>query len=104
MLVNYLKTCGTLTHLNRNILRKRYLVMKSITLKRALLLYVDAVLENNTVPSLYLKDGDNHYHEVDEIDLNDARMRCNDGYWDYYEYIMETEDSGENQKLFIKEN
>lgn len=44
--------------------------MKPITLKKALLLYVDTVLENGTAPKLYLKDGDNHYHNVDEIDLN----------------------------------
>ena len=77
--------------------------MKPITLKKALTLYVDSILENNTVPQLYLKDGDNHYHNVDEIDLTDDRIRCDDTYWDYYEYIMDTE-GGTDHKLFIEDN
>lgn len=77
--------------------------MKPITLKKALSLYVDAVLENDLAPQLYLKDENGYYHNVDEIDLNDDRIRCDDTYWDYYEYIMEVE-GGKDHKLFIKEN
>lgn len=45
--------------------------MRPITFKRALMLYVDAVLENNIAPLLYLKDGDSHYHKVSSIDIAD---------------------------------
>lgn len=76
--------------------------MKPITLKEALLIYVNAVLENNDAPNLYLKDGDHHYHRVDEIDLNRYEMCCDDGYDDYYKYILKTEGS-ENHKLFVEE-
>lgn len=77
--------------------------MKPITLKEALLIYVDAVLTDEPAPQLYLKDGDNHYHNVDEIDLVRDRIVCDDTYWDYYEYILQSE-SEENHKLFIEEN
>lgn len=77
--------------------------MKPITLKKALNLYVDAVLENDLAPQLYLKDENSYYHNVDEIDLNGDRIRCDDTYWDYYEYIMEAE-GGKDHKLFVKEN
>lgn len=49
--------------------------MKPITLKKALSLYVDAVLENDLAPQLYLKDENGYYHNVDEIDLNDDRIK-----------------------------
>lgn len=75
--------------------------MKPITLKEALLIYVEAVLVDGPAPQLYLKDGDNHYHNVGEIDLIRDRMCCDDGYWDYYEFIVKTE-GGENHKLFIE--
>jgi hypothetical protein len=77
--------------------------MKPITLKEALLIYVDAVLVDGPAPLLYLKDGDNHYHNVDEIDLIRDRMCCDDGYWDYYEFVLEAE-GREDHTLFIKEN
>ena len=76
--------------------------MKPITLKEALLIYADAVLANGPAPSLYLKDGDKHYHNVDEIDLFRDRMCCDDGYWEYYEFILNTESSDEHE-LFIEE-
>lgn len=76
--------------------------MKPITLKEALLIYVDAVLKNSWAPQLYLKDEVDNYHGVDAIDLARDRLCCDDGYWDYYEYIVEAEGS-ENHKLFIEE-
>lgn len=75
--------------------------MKPITLKEALLIYIDAVLANGPAPQLYLKDGDKHYHSVDEIDLMREKMCCDDGYWDYYEFILQAE-GGEKHKLFIE--
>ena len=77
--------------------------MKPITLKEALLIYVDAVLVDGPAPLLYLKDMDNRYHNVDEIDLIQDRMCCDDGYWDYYEYIVDTENT-KIHKLFVEEN
>ncbi len=77
--------------------------MKPITLKEALLIYVDAVLVNGPAPQLHLKDPDGHYHGIDIIDLNRDRMHCYDGYWDYYEFILEREESGEGHTLFVEE-
>lgn len=77
--------------------------MRPITLKEALLIYVDAVLKNTWAPQLYLKDGDAHYHNIDEIDLVRDRIVCDDTYWDYYKYILKAE-SEEKHKLFIEEN
>lgn len=75
--------------------------MKPITLKEALLIYVNAVLVDGPAPQLYLKDGDNHYHNVDEIDLMREKICCDDEYWDYYKFILQTE-GGANHKLFIE--
>ena len=76
--------------------------MKPITLKKALMLYIDVVCENNIAPLLYLKDGDNHYHNVSYIDIADDKIYCDDDYWDYYDYIMEVE-GGANHKLFVEQ-
>lgn len=75
--------------------------MKPITLKEALLTYVKAVLADGPAPNLYLKDGDKHYHNVDEIDLMRDRICCDDGYWNYYEFILQVE-GGEEHELFIE--
>lgn len=75
--------------------------MKPITLKRALTLYVDALLENNTVPSLYFKDGYNHYHSVDQFDIIRDRLCSDNGYWEYYEYILQHE-GGSDHLLFVE--
>ena len=32
-------------------------------------------------------DGEDNFHTVSEIDLMSERFRCEDGYFDYYEYI-----------------
>ena len=77
--------------------------MKPITLKEALMIYVEAVLADGPAPQLYLKDGDKHYHNVYEIDLMRDRICCEDGYWDYYEFIMQTE-GREDHELFIEVN
>lgn len=77
--------------------------MKPITLKEALLIYVDAVLTDSQAPNLYLKDGADLYHDIDEIDLNRYGIHCDDGYYDTYEYILEVENS-EAHKLFIEVN
>ena len=76
--------------------------MKSITLREALLIYIDYVLENSTNPNLYLKDLAGQYHLIDTIDLNKSGMICDDGYYDTYKYILEVEKLGKH-KLFIKE-
>lgn len=78
--------------------------MKPITLKEALLIYVNAVLKNSWAPQLYLRDEIGGHHSVDDIDLARDRLRCDDGHWEYYEYILEREESGEGQILFVKEN
>lgn len=78
--------------------------MKPITLEEALSIYVNAVLKNLWAPQLYLKDEVDNYHDVDVIDLARDRLRCDDGYWEYYEYILEREESGEGQILFVKVN
>ena len=77
--------------------------MKPITLKEALVLCAEALLKNKEPPQLYLKDGYSHYHNVNEIDVLDDRIRCDDTYWDYYDYIMKTE-GGTEHKLFVKDN
>lgn len=77
--------------------------MKPITLEEALSIYVHAVIIDSWAPQLYLKDGDNHYHNVDEIDLFRDRLCCDDGYWDYYNYILQAEDE-KDYKLFIEVN
>ena len=78
--------------------------MKPITLKEALSIYVDAVLKNSWAPRLYLKDEVDDYHEVDTIDLSKYGLRCDDGHWEHYEYILEREESGEGQILFVEVN
>jgi hypothetical protein len=77
--------------------------MKPITLKEALLIYVNAVLNNSDAPSLYLKDEIDDYHQIDTIDLSRYGVRCDDGHWESYEYILEREKSGEGQILFVEE-
>lgn len=78
--------------------------MKPITLEEALSIYVKAVLIDGPAPQLYLKSSmDNHFHNVDEIDLMRDRMCCDDGYWDYYEYIVDAENTTIH-KLFIEVN
>lgn len=76
--------------------------MKPITLKEALLIYVDAVLKNAWAPQLFLQDEIGDYHSVDTIDLSKMGMRCDDGHWEHYEYILEREESEEGQILFIE--
>jgi hypothetical protein len=76
--------------------------MTLITLKEALLIYVDAVLKNSWAPQLYLKDEVDGYHAVDTIDLSKYGLRCDDGHWEYYEYILEREELGEGQILFME--
>lgn len=78
--------------------------MKQITLREALSIYVDAVLKNSWAPLLYLKDEVDDYHEIDTIDLSKYGVRCADGHWESYEYILEREESGEGQILFVEEN
>ena len=75
--------------------------MKPITLEEALSIYVKAVLIDSWAPQLYLKDGDNHYHNVEEIDLTRDRMVCDDTYWDYYNAILQAEDK-KDYRLFIE--
>ena len=77
--------------------------MKPITLKEALSIYVKAVLIDGWAPQLYLKDGDDHYHSVSEIDLVRNRMVCDDTYWDYYNSILQAEDD-KDYRLFIEVN
>lgn len=74
--------------------------MKPITLRQALFLCIEALLENKEPPQLYLRDGDSNYHIINEIDVLDDRIRCNDTYWDYYECVMRTE-GGVDHKLFV---
>ena len=78
--------------------------MRPITLKEALSIYVKAVLINSCVPQLYLKDEADNYHDVETIDLAKYGLHCYDGHWEYYEYILEREESGEGQILFVEEN
>jgi hypothetical protein len=77
--------------------------MKPITLKKALALYVDALLENNIAPQLYFRDGYNHYHSVDQFDIARDRLQSDDGWWEYYEYILQYE-GGRDHLLFVKES
>lgn len=37
--------------------------------------------------NIYLKDGDGGFHTVQDVDLMDSRFRCEDGYFDEYEWI-----------------
>lgn len=76
--------------------------MKPITLKKALYMYVDALLENDIAPQLYLKGGDKRFHNIDQIDIMRDRICSNDGYWEYYEFILQYE-GGENHLLFVED-
>jgi hypothetical protein len=78
--------------------------MKPITLKEALMIYVDATLVDGWAPQLYLKDEIDDYHQVDEIDLSRYGLRCFDGHWESYKYILEREESEEGQILFVEVN
>ncbi len=75
--------------------------MKPITLKKALSLCVDALLEDNVAPQLYFRDGHN-YHSVDQFDIMRDRVCCDDGHWEYYEFILQYE-GGSDHLLFIEE-
>jgi hypothetical protein len=77
--------------------------MKPITLEEALSKYVHAVLIDSWAPQLYLKDETGDYHPVDVIDLARDRLRCDDGYWEYYNYILQAEDE-KDYKLFVEVN
>ena len=76
--------------------------MKPITLEEALTKYVHAILTDGWAPWLYLKDERGNYHEVDSVDLMDEKLRSDDGYYDYCEWILEGEDEKE-YRLFVKE-
>lgn len=75
--------------------------LKPITLEEALSIYVHAVIIDSWAPRLYLKDEIGDYHSVDVIDLARDRLRCDDGYWDYYNCILQAEDE-KDYKLFIE--
>lgn len=78
--------------------------MKPITLRKALILCCDTLLEMRELNvNLFLKDGDGNYHKVSEIDLMRDRVCCEDEYFDDYEFILAVE-GGEHHKLFIEEN
>lgn len=39
--------------------------------------------------NIYLKDEDENFHKVIQVDLMGDRFRCRDGYWDGYNWIMQ---------------
>ena len=43
---------------------------------------------------IYLKDGDGKYYMVNEADLLSTRFKCEDDYWDEYEWIKKDEKEG----------
>ena len=46
---------------------------------------------------IYIKDGDDNFHKVQEADLMDSRFRCEDGYFDEYEWIKE-----DDTRIYVK--
>lgn len=64
--------------------------MTKITLAELLHILTSCVVTNQSFnKNIYLKDGECNFHTVSEIDLISDRIRCEDGYFDYYEYIDE---------------
>ena len=55
-------------------------------------------MQGGTNAIYYLKDGNNNYHKVSEVDLYSGKTKCEDGYYDYNEYIIE--DEGKDDRLF----
>jgi len=75
--------------------------MQSATFKAMILDLLDYQLFKNGKHYIYyLKDNENNFHKVSELDLYDCKTKCEDGYYDYNEYILE--DEGNNDRLFIK--
>lgn len=62
--------------------------MTTITLAELLHILTSCIVTNQPFDkNIYLKDGEDNFHTVSEIDLMSDRFRCEDGYFDYYEYI-----------------
>lgn len=84
------------------------MMLKPITFKEAAILLINDVSKNAEqesflikCASMYLKDGDGGLHQVGEFDLMRDRVVCEDGYFDYFKYIINSE--GNDDRLFIKE-
>lgn len=45
--------------------------------------------EPTSFDNIYLKDGNGNFHKVIQADLMDNRFRCDDDYWDDYDWIKE---------------
>lgn len=70
--------------------------MQPVTLKEMIL----DLLNEETNIICYLKDNDDNFHKVSEATLFEGKIKCEDGYYDYNEYILE--DEGIDDRLFSK--
>jgi hypothetical protein len=62
--------------------------MTKTTLAELLHILISCLVINQSFnKKIYLKDGEDNWHIVTEIDLMSDRFRCEDGYFDYYECI-----------------
>ena len=65
--------------------------MQKITLKE---MFEDLtkriVIRDNSIPNLYYKE-DSRYHLIDSVNLFNDRITCEDGYWIYYDYLVQDE-------------
>jgi len=76
--------------------------MKPATFKSMVLMTLDDILEQigGTNNVFYLKDGDDNFHKIIGVDLFSNKLKCEDDYFDYIDYIIDAE--GVDDKLFIK--
>ena len=82
---------------------KRWMIdIKIITYKDMVerLLEDQLSLQGGTNAIYYLRDGEDNYHKVSEVDLYSGKTKCEDGYYDYNEFIIE--DEGTDDRLFEK--
>lgn len=77
--------------------------MKRIKLENFFnILINDVFIKTDNLPIFYLQDGDCNYHKISEVDLYRDRICCEDGYFDYYEYLFQSEYE-EDGRIFIGE-
>lgn len=58
--------------------------------------------KENKSTEFYLCDREDALHRISEFDLMCSKVRCEDGYFDYFDYIIL--DEGLIDRLYVKEN
>ena len=64
--------------------------MTPVTINEIVTHYLSVICDESfNDRNFYLKDGYSNYHRISEVDVMSDRICCDDGFYDYWEYIAE---------------